>query len=88
MTSRICNAASLLGRSPEDYDLVEAANDDEECVELETEYVDHLDRKLFCRIGFNFHSHEAEWIDIWDANGERVNADLDTRDAIVREALR
>lgn len=71
---------------PDDY--VESANDnDHEVVELECEYVDHMDRKLHCVVGWVELERQAAWIEITDADGEPVGCDLDTRDAIVRKAV-
>lgn len=65
-----------------------AANDnDAEVVELECEYVDHMDRRLFCVVGWVPLDCEALWIEITDEAGNVVNADLDTREAIVRKAV-
>jgi hypothetical protein len=70
------------------WDPSEPANDPpEEVVELEVDFVDHLDRKLACTVGWNEANCEAEWVDCWDQEGLKVNVDLDTRDAIVRKAL-
>lgn len=64
----------------------ESANDDNSIVELECDFVDHMDRALFCRVGWRPLDHEAEWVEIWDGDA-RVNVDIDTRDAIVRKAV-
>lgn len=80
-------AASLLGRSPEDYDIVDAANDDEEVVELECDFVDHLGRVLACVVMWNGATCEAESVTAWDENGNEVECDFDTREAIVRKVI-
>ncbi len=72
----------------EDVDFHEgAANDDEEVVELEVEYIDAAGRVLWCCVGWNGVSHEADWVDVWDENGNRVEVDFGVREAIVQKAL-
>lgn len=80
-------AASLLGRSPEDYDLIDAANSDEETVELEVDWRDQCGRLLACTVIWNGATCEAEAVTAWDENGEKVELDFDQRDAICRKAL-
>ena len=72
----------------EDGEYEYPANDnDHEVVELECEYVDHMDRRLSCVVGWVELERQAVWVEITDADGEPVGCDLDTRDAIVRKAV-
>lgn len=73
----------------EDGEYEYPANDnDHEVVELYCEYVDHLDRRLVCLVGWSELEKSALWVDVWDQSGARVNVDVSTREAIVLEALR
>jgi hypothetical protein len=70
------------------WDPSEPANDPpEDVVELEVDFVDHLDRKLACTVGWNEMDCEAEWVDCWDQEGVKVNVDFSTREEIVRKAV-
>jgi hypothetical protein len=72
--------------SIEDVD-ADAANCDEEVVEIEVEYTDHLGRLLGCTVGWNGATGCADFVDIWDENGNPVAVDFDVREAIVQKAL-
>ena len=74
--------------NPLEWDDVEpAANDDDEIVELEVDFTDHCGRVLACTVLWDAALHEAEMVTAWDENGQKVECDTDTRDAIVRKAL-
>lgn len=87
MSTLVGNVSSLLGHSPEDYDLVDAANSDEETVELEVDWRDQCGRLLACTVIWNGATCEAEAVTAWDENGNKVELDFDVREAIVRSAL-
>jgi hypothetical protein len=70
----------------EDVD-AEPANDDEEVISLEVWHTDYLDRKLFCVVGWNGATQCADWVDVFDENGSKVECDFATREAIVAKAV-
>lgn len=75
--------------NPLEWDDVEpAANDDDEIVDLEVDFVDHMDRRLSCLVGWNAVYGEAAYVDVFDEQGNKVNVDMSTREAIVAEALK
>lgn len=66
---------------------LEANDDHYGPVELDVSgYVDHCGRKIDAIVGLN-HDMTVEYVDCFDADGNKVEADWCTREAIVQKAL-